>query len=75
MAINRSFNRLDQAEADAVDAPRLKIVDRGRQSFSSLARQSAIEYDLENILRLLNRAFPDGDISAIERLKTVILDE
>lgn len=75
LAVNRSFRRLSQAEVDAIRAPRLRIVERGRYSFESLARSSAIEYDAENLLRVLNRAFPSGDISRIDRLKTVVADD
>ncbi|MDH3535655.1 MAG: M48 family metalloprotease [Gammaproteobacteria bacterium] len=74
LATNRSFMRLSQAQVDALRAPRLHIVRRVSQSFATLARQSAIEYDAESILRLLNRAFPDGDITAIDMLKLVTVD-
>ena len=75
LEINQSFTRLDQAQIDAIAVPRLQIVDRNSQSFASLARQSAIEYDAESILRLLNRAYPGGEISNIGRLKTVTVDD
>ncbi len=73
--INQSFVRLNQAQVDAIEAPRLHIVSRDSHSFDSLARQSAIEYDAESILRLLNRAFPSGDIRNIDKLKTVSFDD
>ncbi len=73
--INQSFVRLNQAQVDAIEAPRLHIVSRDSHSFDSLARQSAIEYDAESILRLLNRAFPSGDIRDVEKLKTVSFDD
>ena len=75
LAVNRSFKRLSKAERDAIRAPRLRIVQRGRHSFDSLARNSAIEYDAENLLRVLNRAFPSGDIGQLDRLKTVVADD
>jgi predicted Zn-dependent protease len=75
LAVNRSFTRLDQAQIDAIKAPRLHIVDRKSHSFASLSRQSAIDHDAESILRLLNRAFPSGDINSIDKLKIVTLDE
>jgi predicted Zn-dependent protease len=75
IAINQSFRRLSQAQVDAIRLPRLRIITRQSESFESLARQSAIEYEGVNILRLLNRAFPDGNIAEIDRLKTVTLDE
>ncbi len=75
LEINQSFSRLSQAQAAAIKAPRMHIISRKSQTFDSLARQSAIEYDAENILRLLNRAFPNGDINTIGKLKTVTLDD
>ena len=75
LAVNRSFKRLSKAEVAAIKAPRLRIVEGGRHSFESLARGSAIEYDAENLLRVLNRAFPSGDIGQIDRLKTVVADD
>ena len=63
------------ARIDAIKTPRVKIVKRGSQSFSSLAKRSAIEYDADNMLRLLNRAFPDGDIKSLDRLKIVTVDD
>ena len=73
--INQSVRRLSQQQIDAIEAPRLQIVSRKLRSFEILAEQSAIEYEAVNILRLLNRAFPDGDISKIEKLKTVTYDD
>ncbi len=73
--INQSFKHLNQAQIDAIKVPRLKIVRRNNQSFTSLARQSALEYEAENTLRLLNRAFPKGDIKTLDKLKTVTLDD
>ncbi|MGD2173627.1 MAG: M48 family metalloprotease [Gammaproteobacteria bacterium] len=71
VGVNRSFAHLSAAQIAAIQAPRLHIVDRGTQTFESLARESAISYDAESMLRLLNRAFPDGDIGALTRVKTV----
>jgi predicted Zn-dependent protease len=73
--INRSFRRLSQQQIDAIKVPRLQIIKRKIQSFEILAEQSAIEYEAVNILRLLNRAYPDGDISKIKKLKTVTFDD
>jgi predicted Zn-dependent protease len=73
--INQSFERLNQAQVDAIEAPRLHIVSRDSHSFDSLAKQSAIEYDAESILRLLNRAFPSGEIRDLDKLKTVSFDD
>ena len=73
--INQSFEHLDQAQIDAIRVPRLKIVKRNVQSFSALAKKSALEYEAENTLRLLNRAFPKGNIASFDRLKTITLDD
>ncbi len=73
--INQSFRRLSEAEINAIEVPRLRIVNRKSQSFESLAAQSAIGYEAESVLRLLNRAYPAGDISKINNLKTVVLDD
>ena len=75
LQINQSFTRLSQAQVAAIKAPRLRVIGRKAQTFDSLARHSAIEYDAENILRLLNRAFPNGDINTIGKLKTVTRDD
>jgi len=75
LEINQSFTRLTQAQIDAIDPPRVQIINRSSQSFESLARQSAIEYDQENMLRLLNRAFPRGDIRNLDKLKIVTFDD
>ena len=73
--INQSFRQLNQQQIDAIEVPRLQIVNRKDQSFKTLAEQSAIEYDAESIIRLLNRAYPKGDITKIEKLKTVVFDD
>jgi predicted Zn-dependent protease len=73
--INRSFRRLSQQQIDAIEIPRLQIIKRKIHSFEILAEQSAIEYEAVNILRLLNRAYPDGDISKFEKLKTITFDD
>lgn len=73
--INQSFQHLNQAQIDAIKAPRLKIVKRNVQSFSVLAQKSALEYEAENTLRLLNRAFPKGSIASFDKLKTIELDD
>ena len=75
LEINNSFQRLDAAQVAAIKAPRLHIIPRTNQSFGSLARDSALEYDAANRLRLLNRSFPSGKISQLETLKTVTLDD
>lgn len=47
----------------------------GAQSFESLARQSALENDAVNMLRLLNRLYPTGDINTTGQIKTVSLED
>ena len=73
--VNQSFTRLSPSEAGAITGPRLQIIERRTQTFSALAGDSAIDYEAESILRLLNRSFPDGDIGKRDRLKTVIFDD
>jgi len=76
LQVNRSFVRLTPKQVDEIQAPKLHIVKRrAADSFDSLASKSAIEFDATSILRLLNRAFPDGDIVDLEKLKTVNFDE
>jgi predicted Zn-dependent protease len=75
LSINQSFRHLDQAQIDAIKAPQLKVVKRNVQSFEELARQSALEYEAVNTLRLLNRAFPSGNITAFDKVKTITLDD
>lgn len=75
LEINDSFQRLDAAQVAAIKAPRLRIIPRTNQSFGSLARDSALEYDAANRLRLLNRSFPSGKISKLKTLKTVTLGD
>lgn len=75
LGIIQSFRRLSPAQVDAIDVPRLHIVSRNIDSFETLAEQSAIEYEAVDILRLLNRAYPDGNIDKIKNLKTVTFDD
>jgi len=72
---SESFQNLDEAQVAAIKARRLQIIPRNTQSFESLAQQSALEYDAQNRLRLLNRSFPNGKINNLDQLKTVTLDE
>jgi predicted Zn-dependent protease len=75
LEINDSFKRLDAVEVAAIKAPRLRIIPRSNQTFGSLARDSALEYDAINRLRLLNRSFPSGKVGDLKTLKTVTLDD
>lgn len=61
--VNQSYTRLTASQIAEIKAPEISIIraDAGH-SFSSLARKSAINYDAESILRLLNRAFPSGEL-------------
>ena len=75
LGIIQSFRRLSQAQVDAIEVPRLQIVSNQFRNFDTLAEQSAIEYEAVDTLRLLNRAYPDGDIAKIKKLKTVTFDD
>ena len=72
--VNLSVSRLSAQEVDNIQTPQLQIVKRTDQTFESLAEQSAIDYEAVNILRLLNRAFPDGNITELDNLKTIVFD-
>jgi len=73
LKINRSFTRLSPEQIKDIKTPILKIVPvKPGDSFTSIASQSAINTDAEDILRLLNRAFPDGNIDTYESVKTII---
>jgi predicted Zn-dependent protease len=72
LAINRSFIRLSVKQISEIKTPQLEVIRvTSSDSFASIARQSAIENDAEDILRLLNGAFPDGGMEARLRLKTI----
>ena len=74
MAINASFTRLSDEQIKNIKTPTLKIIQaKAGDKFASLASQSSINHDAENILRLLNRAFPDGTISASQKIKIIAL--
>ncbi len=72
LAVNDSFTRLGPAQIEALKYPRLRIVDADTYpDFAALAGASSIGDDAEDKLRLLNRAFPAGDIGGLDRVKTV----
>ncbi len=75
LGVNLSFSRLTPEEAAAIGGPRLQVRSRQGETFASLAASSAIEERAEDIIRLLNRSFPDGDIHSLDSVKTVIIDE
>jgi predicted Zn-dependent protease len=73
LKINTSFTRLSAAQIKAIKTPVLIIVPvKPGDSFASIAKQSAIPTDAEDTLRLLNRAFPNGNIDTHESVKTII---
>lgn len=72
LAVNSGFRRLDPAQIAALKFPRLRIVDAAAyRDFAALARASTIGQNAEDRLRLLNRAFPDGKIYTLKRVKMV----
>ena len=74
--VSDSFVKLTEAEVAAIKPPRVRVVPSSSvPSFKALAGQSALEYDAESILRLLNRAFPKGKLKPGENLKTIVVDE
>ena len=76
LAINDSFTRLSDQQIKNIKTPILKIVDvKAGEKFVSLASRSAINQDAESILRLLNRAYPDGAITASRKLKVIAFDK
>jgi predicted Zn-dependent protease len=73
-AINVSFTRLSDSQIKNIKTPALHIIEaKAGDDFAALASQTSIDQDAENILRLLNRAFPDGTISASQKLKVITL--
>ncbi len=74
--LNQSYKRLTSKQISEIKSPVISVITaRTGDRFKSLAKKSALNYDAENILRLLNRAFPSGQISAGESLKVVTVDE
>jgi len=72
LAINRSFVRLSAKQISDIKTPQVEIITAtSADSFASIAKQSAIDDDAEDILRLLNGAFPDGKITTRQKLKTI----
>jgi predicted Zn-dependent protease len=72
LAINRSFVRLSAKQISDIKAPQLEIISvTARDSFSTIAGQSAIDNNAEDILRLLNGAYPDGKAKSGQSLKTI----
>ena len=76
LAIEQSFRRLNAADADSIQFPRLQILASDRpSSYAALARSSVLGTAGEDRLRLLNRDFPSGDIAARGRVKQIVWDE
>ena len=74
--INQSYSQLTAEQIAEIKTPEISVIKASAgDSFSSLARKSAINYDAESILRLLNRAFPSGEVKRGESLKVVTVDE
>jgi len=74
LAINASFTRLSDEQVNNIKFPVLKIIEAGPgDNFASLATRSAIDHEAENILRLLNGAFPDGTVVTSQKLKVIEL--
>jgi predicted Zn-dependent protease len=74
LAINRSFVRLSAKQISDIKTPQLEVITAtSTDSFASIAKQSAIDDDAEDILRLLNGAFPDGNITTRQNLKTITI--
>jgi predicted Zn-dependent protease len=73
-AINASFTRLSDKQIKSIKTPALKIIEaKVGENFASLASRSSINGNAESTLRLLNRAYPDGTISASQKLKIIEL--
>ena len=73
--INDSFKRLSSKEIANIKPPRIKVINvKSSDKFSQLASKSALKEDPVSRIRLLNRAYPDGNISDYKNLKTIILD-
>jgi len=72
LSINRSFVRLSDKQISDIKTPQLEIITAtSTDSYDSIANQSAINDNAEDVLRLLNGAFPDGKISTRQKLKTI----
>ena len=72
LAINASFSRLSNKQIKEIKTPVVKIIKtKAGDDFVSLASLSAINHDAENILRLLNRGFPDGTVKVSQKLKVI----
>ena len=76
LAINQSFKRLSDKEIEAIKTPVLKAVRvNTTDSFTSLAKKSAIDKEAEDSLRLLNHAFPNGKLANHQKIKIITLED
>lgn len=76
LEIDQSYTRLSNKQIAEIKSPKLQIINaKSGDSFAALAKKSAINYDAESVLRLLNRAFPKGDITVGKPLKIITTDE
>ena len=76
LKINASFTRLSDKQIAEIKTPFLKVITpKSGENFTQLSKHSPITYDAENILRLLNRAFPKGDIKPGQSLKIIAVDD
>ena len=76
LAINQSFSRLTSQQMADIKRPKITIINAGKgDTFGALAKKTALNYDAENILRLLNRAFPRGEVRVGQAVKIVTIDE
>ncbi len=76
LKINRSYSRLSKEKIAEIKSPKLVIVKaKAGDSYTALAKKSPLSYDAENLLRLLNRAFPKGEIIAGQPIKVISVDE
>ena len=76
LKINQSFSRLSDRQIADIKAPFLRLIKASADdSFARLSAKSAIAYDAESVLRLLNRAFPKGNISPGQTLKIITVDD
>ena len=74
--INKSFSRLSKKQIADIKAPYLKLIKaKPGDSYSKLSTKSAIDYDAQSVLRLLNRAFPKGEITPGQDLKTIVVSD
>jgi predicted Zn-dependent protease len=76
LVINNSFRRLSPAEVAQIKSPEIEIIKvTSGISYQALAGQSAVDYDAESRIRLINQAFPEGEINEYSIIKTIIRND